>query len=246
VVRRLSVSWPDGRPFEERGGQPIRWLVVSDEVDPVLAHEINRAALGPLDAIVGCGDLEPDYLGFLADAFHVPLVFVRGNHDRGGRWEESVATRAPRPWRSGRLHELTGLPVAALEWPRSSNGERRRNEGSAWTDALRIAVARLVGRLSGRSGPLVVVSHAPPRGVGDREADAYHVGFAGYRWLLDRVHPPLWLHGHVPPASVEGWRVSLERGEVVNVTGAVLVEICGPATDRQNGGQGTAGQVGEG
>jgi hypothetical protein len=72
----LTVPWPDDRPFADRSGQPIRWLVVSDEVDAALGHEINRRALGPLDAIVGCGDLEPDYLGFLGDAFHVPIVLV--------------------------------------------------------------------------------------------------------------------------------------------------------------------------
>ena len=229
MVRRLTVRWPDARPFAARDGRPIRWLAVSDEPDPVLGHEVNRTGLGQLDAIVGCGDLEPDYLGFLADAFHVPLVFVRGNHDRGGRWEESVATLAPRPWRSGRLHALTGLPVAALEWPRGRDGERRRNENGAWADAIRIAASRTRDRLIGKDQPLVVVSHAPPRGIGDREADAYHVGYRGYRWLLDRTQPPLWLHGHVPPASVEGWRVPADGTEVVNVTGAVLVDFVPPA-----------------
>ena len=67
--------------------------------------------------------------------------------------------------------------------------------------------------------------------TGDREADAYHVGYRGYRWLLDRTQPPLWLHGHVPPASVEGWRVPADGTEVVNVTGAVLVDFVPPADD---------------
>ena len=84
MTRRLTVVWPDARAFEGRNGDSIRLLAVSDKVDPVLEHAINREQIGRLDAIVGCGDLEPSYLGFLGDAFQVPVAYVRGNHDRGG------------------------------------------------------------------------------------------------------------------------------------------------------------------
>lgn len=228
MVRRLSLTWPDAAPFNERSGRPIRWLVVSDDPDPVLTHDTNRAELGQLDAIVGCGDLEPDYLGFLADAFAVPLSYVRGNHDKGGRWDDSVAKTAPGHLATGRLHRVTGLPIVALEWPGLRHGDRLRHDGTAWTDALQVAGRRAIARLGRADGAMVVISHAPPRGLGDRAADRYHAGYAGYRWLLDRAHPPLWLHGHVPPASVDAWRVEHDGTEIVNATGAVLIEIHPP------------------
>ena len=228
MVRRLILPWPDPRPFAARGGRPIRWLAVSDDPDPALGHAKNRADLGRLDAIVGCGDLEPDYLGFLADAFCVPLCYVRGNHDKGGRWDDTVARNAPRPLASGRIHRLNGVSVAALEWPGLRHGDRRRHDRSAWADVLRVVGRRGFARLAGVAQPLVVISHAPPQGIGDREADTYHAGYDGYRWLLERSDPPLWLHGHVSPASVDSWRVVHEQTEVVNVTGAVLVEIQPP------------------
>lgn len=231
MVRRLTIEWPDPRPFADRGGRPIRWLAVSDDPDPALGHAANRVGLGPLDALVGCGDLEPEYLGFLADAFHVPLAYIRGNHDRGGRWDESVVHAAPQPLATGRLHDVGGLWVAALEWPGIRHRDQQRHDGTAWLDALRLAGRQEARRLLHGAGPGVVLSHAPPRGVGDRAADPYHVGYEGYRWLLDRWQPPLWLHGHVPPASVERWRVAHEGTEVVNVTGAVLVEIGPPRMD---------------
>lgn len=228
MVRRLTLTWPDAGPFAERDGRPIRWLAISDDPDPALDHAENRAGLGPIDALVGCGDLEPDYLGFLADAFAAPLCFVRGNHDRGGRWAESVATHAPHALATGRLHVVGGLPVAALEWPGLRHGDRRRHDGTAWADALRVAARRLAPGSPGAGRPLVVLSHAPPRGLGDRAVDPYHVGFDGYRWLLDRWRPPLWLHGHVPPAGVEGWRCAHDGTTVLNVTGAVLLEFQPP------------------
>ena len=228
MVRRLTLEWPDPAPFAGRGGRPIRWLAVSDDRDPALDHASNRADIGAVDAIVGAGDLEPDYLGFLADAFAAPLAFVRGNHDRGGRWEETVASQAPLPLRTGRVHHVTGLPVLALEWPGLRHHDRRRHDRSAWLDCLGLAVRRGLARVGSRRDPVVVLSHAPPRGLGDRAADPYHVGYAGYRWLFDRWRPPVWLHGHVPPASVDGWRVTHDGSTVVNVTGAVLIEIQPP------------------
>jgi hypothetical protein len=228
MIRRLRLTWPDPEPFRRREGRPIRWLAVSDDEDPALRYEINRRELGPLDSIVGAGDLEPDYLGFLADAFAVPLLYVRGNHDRGGHWGASASVSSPHALRSGGVHTIDGIPVMALEWPGLRHGDRRRHDDTARIDILQIAAREPGRRLFGGRSSVVVLSHAPPRGVGDRAADPYHVGFGAYRWLLDRVRPPLWLHGHVPPASVEGWRIEHDGTTVVNVTGAVLVELVPP------------------
>ena len=228
MTRRLTVAWPDHRPFEDRNGAPIRLLAVSDAVDPALDHAVNREALGRIDAIVGCGDLEPSYLGFLADAFGAPLVYVRGNHDRGGRWSESLA-HSPHPLTSGRLIDVGGIPIAPFEWPGMEHDQALRDEWRAWLDVIRAEAGLLRRRLAGRAAPVLVISHAPPRGVGDAAADPYHVGYGAYRWLLERLRPPLWLHGHTTPASVVDWREAMGPSTVANVTGSILVELLPPA-----------------
>ncbi len=227
MTRRLTVIWPDPGPFERRNGVPIRLLAVADDVDQALDHAVNRRALGPIDAIVGCGDLEPGYLGFLGDAFGAPVSYVRGNHDRGGQWAERTVS-APDHLASGRLVQVGGVIVAPFEWPGLDAQRSRRDESRAWLDAVRAAGALSRLRIRGRRSPVLIVSHAPPRGVGDAATDPYHVGYAGYRWLLDRVRPPLWLHGHTTPASVMDWRATLGRTVVANVTGSVLVELIAP------------------
>ena len=88
MIRRVTIQWPDDRPFRDRAGRPIRLLAASDERDPSMEVEANRLALAPLDGVIGCGDLDPHWLAFLADAFSAPLVYVRGNHDQGGDWDE--------------------------------------------------------------------------------------------------------------------------------------------------------------
>lgn len=234
MTRRLTVVWPDRRPFEGRQGEPIRLLAVSDAVDPALTHAVNRDAIGRLDAIVGCGDLEPSYLGFLADSFGVPIAFVRGNHDRGGHWSET-ARKAPDHLRSGRLVQVGAITVAPFEWPGLRADQAPRDEWQAWRDVIRAARSLVIRRLRGRTSPILVLSHAPPRGVGDHAANRYHLGYAAYRWLLERMRPPLWLHGHIDPASVLDWRASFGPSMVANVTGSVVVELISPDPGRVPG-----------
>lgn len=226
MTRRLQIRWPDERPFRDRAGRPIRLLAASDEPDPALEHEANRRAIGPIDAVVGCGDLEPHWLGFLADSFSAPLVFVVGNHDRGATWQAEVHG-IPQPLHAGRAVRVAGLPIAGLPWPGTGDHGNVRDDTAAWRQVLSIAWRRAWGRLRGRPPALLVLSHVPPAGAGDGP-DAYHVGFRAYRWLLDRLRPPLWLHGHVTTASVPELEVVVGGTILVNVTGSVLVEILPP------------------
>jgi uncharacterized protein len=230
VIRRLRIEWPDRAPFAARGDAPIRFLAASDEVDKALEHEVNRTALGHIDGVIGCGDLSPEWLAFLADAFGTPLVYVRGNHDRGGGWEEEK-THAPRPLESGELTSLAGIPIAGLPWPGVERRGNERHSGLAWSDVARVAWRWLLSRATGRARPLLVISHVPPAGAGDAPADPYHAGFGAYRWLLDRVHPPVWLHGHTTTASVPALLVHEGATTLVNVTGAVLLELVPPGSD---------------
>ncbi len=223
MTRRLRFAWPDAGPFRDRDGRPIRILAASDEPDHALEFAPNRDALGPIDAIVGCGDLEPHWLSFLGDAFCVPVLYVTGNHDRGLTWDAKSAAGLPRPLPAGSITRLAGVALAALPWPGSGDHGNVRDGRAAWRQVLRVAR----GRLLARHEALLVISHVPPAGAGDAP-DAYHEGFRAYRWLLNGLRPPLWLHGHVTTASVPKLRVDVGPTTLVNVTGSVLVELESP------------------
>jgi hypothetical protein len=219
VTRRLTLRWPDARPFAGRAGRPIRLLAASDERDPALEVAANRASLEPVDLVLGCGDLSPDWLGFLADAFLAPLVFVRGNHDSGGPWPAPHEVPVPASGIDSR--SLPGFEVLALPWPAFDRGRARRDERAAWRQIIGIGPARLL-----RGAPdIIVVSHVPPRGAGDTPDDPYHLGFAAYEFVARRLRPRLWLHGHTSLAAQPSWRVQHGPTTVVNATGSVLVEL---------------------
>ena len=214
MTRRLTLTWPDPRPFSDRDGRPFRILAASDEPDPALEHETNRRALGAIDAIVACGDLESDWLSFLGDAFHAPIVRVLGNHDVR---PDEPAIFVPEPLLAG-VETRLGIPIVGLSWP---GRPPRRDALLSWLQVIRIAIRRIAGQ------PVLVASHIAPAGAGDAP-DHYHQGLRSYRWLLHRLRPPLWLHGHTTMASIADWRVTAGDTIVANVTGSLLVELRPP------------------
>jgi len=223
VTDRLRLAWPDPAPFAGGRG-PIRLLAVSDERDSSLESAATRRGIGHLDLVVGCGDLEPEYLAFVADAFGVPLRYVRGNHDVGSAWVHAERLLLPKPLPDGRLVEEAGLRLMGFSGsPRYSDRGMQFSEAQMW---LRAGGAALSAR---GAGPLLVVTHAPPRDAND-DQDLAHRGFRAFRWLAGLLHPPLWLHGHTALVrrGLDARCARLNGTLFYNTTGATLVELDPP------------------
>ncbi|WP_197321387.1 metallophosphoesterase [Saccharomonospora sp. NB11] len=220
------MSLPSARRL---GGEPTtdappRVLAVSDEVDEALWNGCGRPV--SVDLILAAGDLPFDYLDFLASTFDRPLVFVPGNHDpdlRGFDVRNGLSLRAGFPSRwpgppggvnaDGRVVEVAGLRIAGL------GGSPRYNHGpNQWSER---AQARRARRLVRRArGPVdVLLTHAPPRGVGDRD-DLPHRGFECLHQVVHRLRPRWLLHGHVHPYGQSTPDRHLGDTRVRNVVGA--------------------------
>ena len=72
----------------------------------------------------------------------------------------------------------------------------------------------------------IVVTHAPPEGVGDSD-DMAHRGFRSFLELIDTYHPKYLLHGHVHMSY--GMHLQREREyhgtQVINVCGKYVIDI---------------------
>jgi hypothetical protein len=218
----------------------VRVLAVSDVVEEGLWADI-----GPVrgaDLILGCGDLPFGYLGHLMNALDVPLVFVPGNHDpdlsgyrvsRAGLTLRAGLPARP-PWpdgavsADGRVVDMAGLRIAGL------GGCRRYRPGpNQYSDRQQAGRARRLARRArlrrGGSGRVdVLLTHAPPRGVGDG-SDPVHQGFPALNVLTGRLRPAVLLHGHVDPDPAGQRDHWLGRTLVRNVTGWQLFDLA-PAT----------------
>lgn len=222
----------------------VQVLAVSDEVDEALCADAGRAR--GAEVILACGDLPFDYLDYLMNELELPLVFVPGNHDvdiRGYRVARSGLTlRAglpeEAPWppgavnADGRVVDVAGLRIAGLGGClRYSVGPNQYSERQQARRAR--ALARRARRPGGRAGRGVdvLLTHAPPRGVGDGD-DLPHRGFDCLHRLAPRLGAQLLLHGHVHPFG-EG-TPDLKVGETVvrNVVGRHLFDVT-PAGDSE-------------
>ena len=225
MTKHLRVTWPDAALFRARGGAPLRILALSDEVEPAIESPEAPETLGPIDFILGAGDLGPEYLDRVAHAFNAPLLFVRGNHDTGINWRNVAPLLLPEPLPDGRLVTEADLPIVGF------GGSPVYNEGPMQITASEMWI-RVVGawlRLWRERRPILVVTHAAPRGLGDAE-DLPHRGFTAFRWLRDRLRPPLWLHGHTALVrrGLDERCVRHDGTLLYYCTGATIVELVPP------------------
>ena len=166
----------------------MKILTVSDEECPFLWDYYTPGKLQDYDLILSCGDLKSDYLSFLVTMARCPVFYVHGNHDGG------YETRPPEGCDciDGRLVTYKGLRILGLGGCKqyrpgahqyTENQMRRRIRKLSWA-------IRLLG------GVDIVVTHAPPEGLGDSD-DPAHRGFAALRMLIEEFQPQYLLHGHV-------------------------------------------------
>lgn len=181
----------------------LRILAVSDEVDQRIYSTTLRERMPDVQLVIGCGDVPASYLEFLTDSLHKPVFYVLGNHaEEVTRSGEQGVTRLPEGCvnlggkvvrDSSRGLIMAGLPGS----PRYSEREPiQYTEGQMAWMMIRMAPRLLWNRMRHGRALDILVTHAPPRGINDRD-DVAHRGFVSMRHFLKWFHPPYHLHGHI-------------------------------------------------
>ena len=83
-----------------------------------------------------------------------------------------------------------------------------------------------------RRRPDILLTHAPPLGIGDDD-DAAHQGFAALHRLIRVLAPPVHVHGHVHPHGPRPPDRKLRETCVINAVGHRILSIDVDSVDRR-------------
>lgn len=202
----------------------IRTLAVSDEVDQRIYSTTIRERMGDVQMIIGCGDLPASYLEFLTDALHRPVYYVLGNHAEeltrvGVRGEPRHPEGATDVGFKVVRDPLNGLIIAGFPGsPRYSDADPVQfTEMEMILRMIRMAPRLIWNRIRHGRAVDLLVTHTPPRDVGDRE-DVAHRGFKALRAFIKYARPAYLLHGHIHLYDRnEEHRLRFLDTEVINV-----------------------------
>lgn len=171
----------------------MKILAISDQRLPEMEQQnYLRQNYQDVTCIISCGDLEASYLEFVSSALNRPLFYVRGNHD-----EKYVYN----PPGGENLHlnfqAFNGVTMVGLEGSPYYNGRNvQYTEMQMHFNILQIFPQLYIRRLARGYGVDYLVTHAPPRGIHDRE-DVAHRGFHAFLWLMRLTRPRYLIHGHI-------------------------------------------------
>jgi predicted phosphodiesterase len=214
----------------------MKILCVSDQIDPLVYSGAIKERFGDVDMILSAGDLPLDYLDFIVSSLNKPLLFVFGNHHTEGcphsrRRDFSLGFEEPGVDFSGLIHagskvrREAGLIVAGLGGSmRYNKGDNQFTEFQMGLEICRMVPALLFNRLFRGRYLDVLLTHASPRGIHDRE-DRCHIGFRVFRTFMRLFKPRYLVHGHIHLYDLSEVRKTLfERTMVINAFGHYVID----------------------
>ena len=196
----------------------MRILTVSDTVAEVLLDRESTIDQPQPDLIISCGDLPPEYLSSLRNRFDAPLIYILGNHDiRYGSSPPSGCQLIDRM-----VYTIGNIRIIGFSGSRWYNGGANQYSEREMANFIR----KMRFNLWRGGAPDIVVTHAPPRFIGDAE-DPCHKGFRGFVKFIEKYSPSYFLHGHIHKLfTSDSERITqFNSTKVVNSYGFYFFEI---------------------
>ena len=189
----------------------MKILAISDEECASLWDYYSPEKLKGVDLIISCGDLKARYLTFLVTMVNRPLLYVHGNHDTAYQKNPPEGCDCI----DDQFVVVNGVRILGL------GGCRRYHPGPfQYSDReMRLRIWKLKLQLWLHGGVDIVVTHAPPRGVGDGE-DPAHMGFDALLELVEKYQPQYLLHGHVH------LRYGMDQTRIRKVGNTQVINVC--------------------
>jgi len=215
---------------------------VADHIDPLVYSTQVKARFRDVELVLGAGDLPLEYYSFIVSSLNVPLLFIYGNHNLSRlRYYQGKAslpeTRAidnifrhgdavGATFLEGKARRHGKLLVAGLGGSmRYNHGEHQFTEFQMMLRILKLAPKLWWNRLVHGRFLDILLTHAPPRGIHDRE-DKCHWGFKAFLTFMKWFKPRYLVHGHIHLYELnEVRRSTYLQTQIVNCYDHLVLEI---------------------
>lgn len=232
----------------------MKFLCVSDIVDPLVYSTSVKERYGDVDAVFCAGDLSMEYVDFIVSALGKPTFFVFGNHDlkefhlykkhgainnlrtpenpmqqmnrsHGGDYVSNRTLRYKSLTFNLPNGKKTPLLVAGVSGSiRYNNGEDQYTNVEMFWQLLCLAPALLWNKIRYGRCCDVFLTHASPRHIHDRE-DPCHKGFECFNWFIRTFRPALLIHGHIHLYDLADIRTTVSHDTtVVNAYSHIVID----------------------
>ena len=196
----------------------MRVLLLADIESKALWDFYRREELEGVDLILSCGDLNAEYLSFLATKSSAPVLYVHGNHDAKYR------TRPPEGCIcvDDTVYNYKGLRILGL-----GGSMRYKDDDWQYTESeMRTRIKKLRFKIWRSRGFDILLTHAPAKDLNDGE-DLPHHGFEIFNELMDKYEPNYFIHGHVHMNYGRSHVREDERGKtrVINAFERYMIDI---------------------
>lgn len=196
----------------------MKILVLADTESLYLWDFFEKSKLEGIDLILSCGDLHPHYLSFLATFFQGPVLYVHGNHDDCYKETPPEGCICI----DGRIYVHEGVRILGL----GGSMRYKKGEHQYTQRQMNRRIRKLFFPLWYRKGFDILLTHSPAWQMNDG-TDLPHMGFRGFRYLLDRYHPRYFVHGHVHLSYGRGSarKCSYQDTTVINAYERYIIEL---------------------
>jgi len=220
----------------------MKVLCVADHIDPLVYSTQVKKRFGEVGLVLGAGDLPLEYYSFIVSSLNVPLLFIYGNHNlsRLDFYQQKPAAShmediednmkfrnaVGATFLEDRHHRHGKLLIAGLGGSiRYNRGEHQFTEFQMMLRVLRLAPRLWWNKLIHGRYLDILLTHAPPRGIHDRN-DKPHLGFKAFLTFMKWFRPRFLVHGHIHLYELnEIRRTTYLKTEVVNCYDHLVLEV---------------------
>lgn len=165
----------------------MKILALADQESAYLWDFFKPEKLEGIELILSCGDLQADYLSFLATFTKAPILYVHGNHDNAYERKPPLGCVCI----EDKIYNHNGIRILGLGGSmRYSMGNNQYTQGQMTNRVRKMKFKLLISR-----GFDILLTHSPAFGFGDG-TDLPHTGFKVFNNLLEKYKPQYFVHGH--------------------------------------------------